>query len=191
MLIYMMMLETPEEKSLFEQIYLEYRGLMFHVAYEILHNEQDAEDAEARTAFFAWVREQYESFVEYRFIGDAPKENDIIRYELTWLPDGFSLETEQSLGSGTYLIYTDDSGQRIIFSYLQGNDSSSLFVAADYTEVQSVQIGNIKADFYQASQAISPNGLVWVSEEENLCFCITASLPKDTMIKLAEGIQKK
>lgn len=39
------MLETPEEKSLFEQIYLEYRGLMFHVAYEILHNEQDAEDA--------------------------------------------------------------------------------------------------------------------------------------------------
>lgn len=148
-------------------------------------------DAEARAAFFAWVREQYESFVEYRFIGDAPKENDIIQYELTWLPDGFALETEQSLGSGTYLIYTDDSGQRIIFSYLQGNDSSSLFVAADYTEVQSVQIGNINADFYQASQAISPNGLVWVSEEENLCFCITASLPKDTMIKLAEGIQKK
>ena len=41
MLIYLQMLETPEEKSLFEQIYLEYCGLMFHVAYEILHNEQD------------------------------------------------------------------------------------------------------------------------------------------------------
>ena len=45
MLIYLQMLETPEEKSLFEQIYLEYCGLMIHVAYEILHNEQDAEDA--------------------------------------------------------------------------------------------------------------------------------------------------
>ena len=45
MLIYLQMLETPEEKSLFEQIYLECCGLMFHVAYEILHNEQDAEDA--------------------------------------------------------------------------------------------------------------------------------------------------
>ena len=45
MIIYMMMLETPEEKSKFEQLYLEYKGLMFHVAYEILHNEQDAEDA--------------------------------------------------------------------------------------------------------------------------------------------------
>ena len=45
MLLYLQMLETPEEKSLFEQIYLEYRGLMYHVAYEILHNDQDAEDA--------------------------------------------------------------------------------------------------------------------------------------------------
>ena len=45
MIIYLQMLETPEEKSKFEQLYLEYKGLMFHVAYEILHNEQDAEDA--------------------------------------------------------------------------------------------------------------------------------------------------
>lgn len=45
MIIYLQMLETPEEKSKFEQLYLEYKGLMFYVAYEILHNEQDAEDA--------------------------------------------------------------------------------------------------------------------------------------------------
>ena len=45
MIIYLQMLETPEEKSKFEQLYLEYKGLMFNVAYEILHNEQDAEDA--------------------------------------------------------------------------------------------------------------------------------------------------
>lgn len=45
MLIYLQMIETPEERSKFEQLYIEYRGLMYHVAYEILHNEQDAEDA--------------------------------------------------------------------------------------------------------------------------------------------------
>lgn len=45
MIVYLSMLETPEEKSKFEQLYLEYKGLMFHVAYEILHNTQDAEDA--------------------------------------------------------------------------------------------------------------------------------------------------
>lgn len=149
-----------------------------------------AVDAEARAAFFAWVREQYEAFVEYRFIGEAPQENEIVDYDLTWLPEGFSFQKKQSLGNSTYLTYVNASGQRILFSYLQGNDSTSLFMASDYTEVQSVQIGNIKADFYQASQETSNNGVVWVSEEENMCFCITASLPKDTIIKLAEGIQK-
>lgn len=39
-------------------------------------------DAEARAAFFAWVREQYEAFVEYRFIGEAAQENEIVDYEL-------------------------------------------------------------------------------------------------------------
>lgn len=38
-------------------------------------------DAEARAAFFAWVREQYAAFVEYRFIGEAPQENTIVEYE--------------------------------------------------------------------------------------------------------------
>ena len=42
---YLQMLDTPEEKIRFEQIYLKYRGLMYHVADSILHNSQDAEDA--------------------------------------------------------------------------------------------------------------------------------------------------
>lgn len=45
MLIYLQMIETNEDKSKFEAIYNEYRGLMYHVAYQRLHHEQDAEDA--------------------------------------------------------------------------------------------------------------------------------------------------
>ena len=42
---YLQMLDTPEEKIRFEQIYLKYRGLMCHVAEGILHDHQEAEDA--------------------------------------------------------------------------------------------------------------------------------------------------
>ena len=45
MLIYLQMIETPEERSRFEQIYMTYKSLMFHVARKILHNDHDAEDA--------------------------------------------------------------------------------------------------------------------------------------------------
>lgn len=44
MLLYIQMLETSEEKSKFEQLYLGYRNLMFYVANGILHNRQDSED---------------------------------------------------------------------------------------------------------------------------------------------------
>ena len=45
MLVYLQMIETPEDKTKFETLYLEYRGLMYYIANQILHNEQDAEDA--------------------------------------------------------------------------------------------------------------------------------------------------
>ena len=52
---YLQMLDTPEEKVQFEQIYLKYRGLMYHVADSILHNRQDAEDA-VHNAFLRLIK---------------------------------------------------------------------------------------------------------------------------------------
>jgi len=45
MLIYLQLIETEEDKSKFEEIYAEYRNLMFFLANNRLHNKQDAEDA--------------------------------------------------------------------------------------------------------------------------------------------------
>lgn len=45
MIIYLQMIDTSEDKNKFEQIYLEYQGLMYWVANKILHNTHDAEDA--------------------------------------------------------------------------------------------------------------------------------------------------
>lgn len=45
MLIYLTMIDSAQEKSKFEKIYQEYRGLMLYVADRVLHNQWDAEDA--------------------------------------------------------------------------------------------------------------------------------------------------
>lgn len=44
MFVYLMMMDSQEDQSKFEKIYLTYKGLMYHVAYKILNNEHDAED---------------------------------------------------------------------------------------------------------------------------------------------------
>ena len=53
---YLQMLDTPEEKIRFEQIYLKYRSLMYRVADGILHNRQDAEDA-VHNAFLGIIKQ--------------------------------------------------------------------------------------------------------------------------------------
>jgi len=43
-LFYLQIIETNEDKTKFEEIYKTYRNLMYKIAYERLHNEQDSED---------------------------------------------------------------------------------------------------------------------------------------------------
>ena len=45
MFTYLTLIESDTDKSKFEIIYRAYRDLMFHVAYKILNNQQDSEDA--------------------------------------------------------------------------------------------------------------------------------------------------
>ena len=44
MMIYLAMIETPEDRDKFEQIYLKYRYLMVHIAKKFVSNNYDAED---------------------------------------------------------------------------------------------------------------------------------------------------
>ena len=45
MMIYMQVIDSPKKRSDFEILYHEYRHKMYSIAYSILQNEQDAEDA--------------------------------------------------------------------------------------------------------------------------------------------------
>lgn len=64
MLIYLQMIDTPQDKSLFEQIYNTYKNTMYHRAYRILRNTQDAEDA-VHEAFIA-VAKNIEKFSDVK-----------------------------------------------------------------------------------------------------------------------------
>lgn len=55
MMIYLAMIDTPEDQDLFEAIYTKYRYLMLHVANKILQNHYDAEDA-VHEAFIAVIK---------------------------------------------------------------------------------------------------------------------------------------
>lgn len=55
MMMYLSMIETTEDRAKFEQIYVKYRKLMFHVANKILNNPHDSEDA-VQQAFVSIIK---------------------------------------------------------------------------------------------------------------------------------------
>lgn len=148
-------------------------------------------DAEARGAFFAWVRQQYENFMEYRFAGLAPDEEMTTSFAPTWLPEGYEETKAQSVGGTSTKTYSNSDGQAIHFMYSPGADATSLFVVSDQMTMEKVSVGTQGADFYQDADPEKANVLVWHSESGDILFCISAPLPRDEMVKIAESIEPK
>lgn len=146
-------------------------------------------DAEARTAFLVWVRETYEEFVAYRFVGNTVAENSNAHYELTWLPEGYAEIDRLPTDDGCTIIYSN--GVSLIqFVYASGTDASSLFVGDFSGEVQTIRVGTLYVDFYQPQDGGISSTAVWMSEQQDTLFSVTASLPKPLMIALCKGVQK-
>lgn len=146
-------------------------------------------DADARTEIFAWIREKYEEFIEYRFVGKPSSEKEKTDYELTWLPDGYTEIDRLITEDGCTIIYSYDVSL-IQFVYSTGADADSLFVGDFNGEVQTIQIGEFIADFYQAQNNSQSSTVVWMSAQKDTLFSITTSLPKDIIIELCKSVQK-
>ena len=146
-------------------------------------------DADARTEIFAWIREKYEEFIEYRFVGKPSSEKEKTDYELTWLPDGYTEIDRLITEDGCTIIYSHDVSL-IQFVYSTGADADSLFVGDFNGEVQTIQIGEFIADFYQAQNNSQSSTVVWMSAQKDTLFSITTSLPKDIIIELCKRVQK-
>jgi hypothetical protein len=148
-------------------------------------------DTEARAAFFAWVKERYQNYVVYRFTGESDNQTEVMNYELGWLPEGFEISEQSITEAGSFYIYQNDQGQMISFICSQGTDATALFLISDDTTAEKVSVGELSADFYRASDGEISNALVWLSETGDTVFCITAPLPEQTLIQIAESIQEK
>lgn len=143
---------------------------------------------EARAAFVGWIREVYETWFVYRYNDDVEKTSVDVVYRPTWLPDGYRETFVPEVYGQVYILYEDDLGSIISFAY--SNDSSTLtgLLPEDSPDPLEVLVGNCSADFYLDQSDEINNLLVWTNSSNNYIFWISANLPKDDMIKIAESV---
>lgn len=113
----------------------------------------------------------------------------IKNYTPKWLPEGYE-ETQQTiLPVLKNVIYTNADDQMISFSCTYGDQGGDTVFIDDYRSVSAVQVGNVQADFYLASQEGEGNALVWPEETDGVLFCIISPLPEDVLIRIAESVE--
>ena len=148
-----------------------------------------AVNAEAREIVFSWLKQQHENFYEYFFEGDVtPTESR--RYQTGWMPDGCEFVTSYETAGGEVYIFTDEKDTLIQFSYTSNPDDETLFIdGVGYFKEEAIINGRI-GDFYIAQSNDKTNGLIWTDETETVLFFVSGNYDKETLVKIAESVEK-
>jgi hypothetical protein len=143
----------------------------------------------ARAAFDSWIRETYESFFVYTFAeksnGPAPNR----KYYISELPEGY-VEIAASLDNYTGIcLYTNEGDAMIALNYAYGGGSVFYVNKEGYT-VKAVTVAGHPGEVY-VDHVSDPSGIIWVDEEKQIMFFISAQLTEEELLALAESVKVK
>ena len=146
-------------------------------------------DVEARADFFGWIKEKYETFFVYRFIGDidADESNIISEFELTWIPDGYTKIKDLDSGNQKTIIYANDSGQLLKFNCSSNPDEANFFIDINDGELQTATVGEYEADVILFDNPHTANAILWTDQCDR-AFYISAFLNESDLLKIANSI---
>lgn len=147
-------------------------------------------NAEAREIVFGWVKQQYETFYEYLFEGEA-NNSETNKYYPGWVPDGCELVTIQETAGGETYIYTDDQDTLIQFYYIFDPDSQKMFVDTVEYIKESVIINGHSGEVFISLNEAETNSIVWTDNSKNVLFYISGNFEREVLIKMAENVVSK
>ena len=144
---------------------------------------------EARAAFVGWIRETYETWFVYRYVGENKGNSEDISYYPAWMPDGYN-ELKQTVSDDRVsIIYENNEGYWLSFTYVKNRESVSVYSEYQETNVQTVMVGDKVADLYLDQREGNANTLIWSDEEKGVIFVISAHCSDDELIKIAESVE--
>ena len=112
-------------------------------------------------------------------------------YRLTWVPEGYSELKESISDDQVVIVYRNDEGYLLAFTYTKNRESVSAYVLLDNqeTDVQAVLVSGKIADLYLEQQADKASILVWDDDEKGVFFAISAHCSVEELIKIAESVE--
>ncbi|HZK26183.1 MAG TPA: DUF4367 domain-containing protein [Thermoclostridium sp.] len=183
MLFYLLLLDSDEDKSKFEQLYIAYRDLIiFVLTFSTILIRVDA----VRQPVFRFFIEVYEKFSSVIFPdmeqGIYYPESIEKNYKPKYIPEGYTFSESIVLTTATQFIYSNKNGDELIFTqYIIS--SNSLNVDTEGVDIQKISIDEKEALFY-SNKGI--NNLIWT--DSGYGYLISGKINRDEIIKMMKSV---
>ena len=145
-------------------------------------------DAEARAAFFGWVKEIYETYFVYRFEGNADYSESSVAYRPTWLPEGYTEFHTSETESTTAVLYQNEEGLLLTFQYTHNPNETDWFIDAEHAVIKETTVNGCPAEIFMTDNITDSSSIAWI-DEQNSAFSVSAFLSESELIKIAENVQ--
>lgn len=142
-----------------------------------------------RAAVFGWIREQYESFIEYYFPESLNHGTEPTTYQLPYIPEGYEEFGKSEQSSGITIYYANHTNDRLMyFGYSTEPDFTAYRVDIEAFKLETASVNGNSADIFISTDPSQANAIVWIDSKTNTYFCISAYLEKEELIYMAENI---
>lgn len=165
------------------------RVAMFFLAVLVSAGAWLSVNAEAREAFFSWVRDTYTGAQVYRFFGE-PAAEEFPTYRLSWVPEGYEEVDVRNDSETFYAFYQngDDVLHSFEFRYFFTQRGRYIGLLTEETEHTSLTVNGMQADLYQAVDPDAVSNLILIDEDAGIVFQIEGVLDRSILLRIAESI---
>lgn len=144
-------------------------------------------DAEARAALVGWVKDIYETYFVFHHDGITDTVPETADYRPTWIPDGYSEFRINASETRTVVIYCNDAGEMIRFSFSQNPDETDWFIDVSQSDIKDATVNGNKADLLIAQNDDMASGIAWVSADT--AFYVNGFVDENDLVCIAESVQ--
>ena len=145
----------------------------------------------ARAAVIGWLFAQEGNVFSYRSMGEKTESNMMLKYDLPEVPEGYFLWQEiVEEDQGIILYAEEETGHLLKITCTPNDGTGAMFLVTTTEQKETVQIGEITADFYLSESEDVASGLAWVDPENDYLICLDGFFSKEELIEMAESLVK-
>ena len=111
-----------------------------------------------------------------------------LRYEPTYIPEGYSKHRETDTGNVRMIVFKDEGTRLLRYTYVYEPYSTNSFVVAEGATHSVIEINGYQADMLLFEDPDTSNTIMW-TDENDCVHTVHAFLEEEELIKLAESVK--